>query len=68
MKIVDDKIHCPVCGELNNCSLAEGGNEISKCWCFKLDINQNSLNKVRDKKTCICIDCISLLNKNSKSS
>ena len=68
MKRVDDRINCPVCGEHNNCSLVKGENEISKCWCFKLDINQNSLNKIRDKKACICIDCISLFNKNPKSS
>ena len=40
MKTVDDRLHCPVCGEFNNCSLAQGENEVSKCWCFKLDINQ----------------------------
>ena len=68
MKTVDDRIHCPVCGEFNNCSLAQGENEVSKCWCFKLDINQISLNKVRDKKACICNECISLFNNDPKSS
>ena len=63
MKKVYNNLNCPICGEINNCALAKGEENISKCWCYNLEINQDTLNKGMDKKSCICSTCISKPNK-----
>lgn len=51
---------CPLCGKPNNCSYA-AGNIHEGCWCEKVTVPKELLDKVPEDlkgKSCICIECI----------
>ncbi|MCO7514642.1 cysteine-rich CWC family protein [Pseudomonas guariconensis] len=60
---MNDQQHCPACGALNQCSLADPRSATQNCWCFAVTIDPAALQAVpaelRDK-ACLCPRCASL--------
>lgn len=45
---------CEACGAQFSC-----GAKTEKCWCFEIDLNAETLTKLRDDfKNCLCRDCL----------
>jgi hypothetical protein len=59
MPAAPDPSRCPLCGTPNGCALVAGG-EIETCWCAKVAIPAEVLERVpaeaRDK-SCVCAAC-----------
>ncbi|MDG9873865.1 cysteine-rich CWC family protein [Pseudomonas juntendi] len=55
-----DQQHCPACGALNHCSLADPRRAPQACWCYGVTIDPSVLQALpaalRDK-TCLCPRC-----------
>ena len=55
---------CPKCGKTFTCDLESGK---SRCWCFDIDIDTESLMSLKDSglEGCLCREC--LLNVKDRS-
>ncbi|MFG0411709.1 cysteine-rich CWC family protein [Pseudomonas sp. FYR_11] len=55
-----DQQHCPACGALNHCSLADPRRATQACWCHGVTIDPSVLQALpaalRDK-ACLCPRC-----------
>jgi len=55
-----DPQHCPACGALNQCGLADPRNATQGCWCFEVVIDSAVIEalpaELRDK-ACLCPRC-----------
>lgn len=55
--------YCPICGELNECSMANASDSKKKesCWCFQvdsmLDRNQIPTLSGNEQGRCVCQNC-----------
>lgn len=50
-----DKLICESCGEEFSC-----GANVGKCWCFEVDLEKDTLTKLREEfKKCLCKNCLS---------
>jgi len=56
-----DPCRCPVCGSANACAMAASPPSAEPCWCTRVQLSQQLLQKVplaaRDK-ACICQACV----------
>jgi len=53
---------CPLCGGPNDCGGAAGKSE---CWCEKVTISREVLEKVPEEakgKVCVCAKCVQAAN------
>ncbi|MCQ4286155.1 cysteine-rich CWC family protein [Pseudomonas stutzeri] len=53
---------CPICGELNQCGLANPATATRPCWCFTAEIAAEARERIPDdalNKACICPRCAS---------
>ncbi|WP_078379861.1 cysteine-rich CWC family protein [Sutcliffiella halmapala] len=50
-------LKCPVCKEENNCAVAKK-EEPTSCWCMKVTIPKELLEKASIKDHCICEKCV----------
>lgn len=54
---------CPLCGNANQCNLAEGAEGADAavpCWCFDVAVSKEALARVpveKIDKTCLCPRC-----------
>ena len=51
---------CPLCGNANQCSLADGAETTVPCWCFAVTISQKALAHIPPEqidKACLCPRC-----------
>ncbi|WP_442915244.1 cysteine-rich CWC family protein [Marinobacter sp. SS21] len=60
-----DAVHCPICGQENQCAVTAGKNPAS-CWCFAPDITVGdavtaAVPTAKKRTACVCADCISRL-------
>lgn len=56
-----DDQRCPICGNLNRCSV-----ESQECWCFHTNVPQGLIDQIPVEvrgKACICRNCIESINK-----
>lgn len=57
---MNDSQHCPACGALNQCSLADPRSVTQACWCYSVNIDPAVLQalpaELRDK-ACLCPRC-----------
>jgi hypothetical protein len=58
---------CPICGKENKCANANG-TDPSKCWCMKVKISKDVLEKLEKAKTmetggCFCKSCVEEFSK-----
>ncbi|MBO9548815.1 cysteine-rich CWC family protein [Pseudomonas sp.] len=57
---MNDSQHCPACGALNQCSLADPRSATQACWCYGVTIDPAVLQalpaELRDK-ACLCPRC-----------
>jgi len=55
---------CPLCGELNNCAMADANQDDEQpCWCKSETFPQALLDKVpaaEEHRACICSNCLKL--------
>lgn len=57
---------CPICGEPNNCAIANGLNP-EECWCMKVNFPKEIFDKIpKDKKNkaCVCKKCLEKIKEN----
>ena len=53
-----EKLICESCHKKFSC-----GANIGKCWCFEVNLDENTLAKLReDFKKCLCQDCLEKMN------
>jgi len=55
-----DPSRCPVCGEPNQCGLANPATATQPCWCFSTEIAPEARDQIPDdalNKACICPRC-----------
>ncbi|MFZ2302878.1 MAG: cysteine-rich CWC family protein [Gallionella sp.] len=51
---------CPLCGNPNECALAQSGNIEAPCWCHGVEIDPAIIAEVPEaqrNKTCLCQRC-----------
>tara|TARA_R110000764_G_scaffold49780_1_gene109921 strand:+ start:41473 stop:41694 length:222 start_codon:yes stop_codon:yes gene_type:complete len=51
---------CPLCGNTNQCSLADGAENTAPCWCFGVTVSQEALAQIPPEqinKACLCPRC-----------
>jgi len=57
---MNDTQHCPACGALNHCSLADPRSATQRCWCHDVRIDPAVLQalpaELRDL-SCLCPRC-----------
>ena len=57
---MNESQHCPACGALNHCSLADPRRATVACWCYSVSIDPAVLlalaAELRDK-ACLCPRC-----------
>jgi hypothetical protein len=54
---------CPLCGNPNECALAQSGSAETPCWCHGVEIDPAIIAKVPEvqrNKSCICRRCAAL--------
>jgi hypothetical protein len=64
MQSVSHDRRCPICGEANDCRIANGCTYKSACWCEAAIIPvslQHYLANEFSERSCFCRDCLSLL-------
>ncbi|WP_396654012.1 cysteine-rich CWC family protein [Mechercharimyces sp. CAU 1602] len=52
--------HCPLCGQENQCTKAQGEEEGLSCWCYHVQFSSELLEKIPEKRrgrACICKAC-----------
>ncbi|WP_449431397.1 cysteine-rich CWC family protein [Pseudomonas putida] len=57
---MNDSQHCPACGALNQCSLADPGKATQACWCYSVSIEPAVLQALPEHlrdKACLCPRC-----------
>lgn len=57
---MNDKQHCPACGALNQCSLADPRRATQACWCYGVTIDPAVVQALPDElrnKACLCPRC-----------
>ncbi len=55
-----DPARCPLCGQPNQCALADGGNAGQPCWCSAVQIARETLARIPSAcqgVACICPQC-----------
>lgn len=53
-------LHCPRCGQLNQCAQANSATAVEQCWCFSLTIAPellDSLPVAARNRACLCPRC-----------
>lgn len=53
---------CPLCGQPNGCAPARAGDFAVECWCARVVISQEALDRVPEPmrgKACLCPRCAS---------
>jgi len=57
---MNDQPHlCPLCGQENDCALANG-RPIESCWCFTAEISRQALERIPEAArgvACLCASC-----------
>ena len=51
---------CPLCGEPNQCAVAQSGSFATPCWCAGVIIDADALAKVPESergRSCLCPRC-----------
>jgi len=51
---------CPLCGQPNGCAPAQAGDFAAECWCTRVVISQEALDRVPEPlrgKACLCPRC-----------
>ena len=51
---------CPLCGNANQCRLADGAQATAACWCFDVAISKETLAQIPPEqfnKACLCPRC-----------
>ncbi|MDH1261964.1 cysteine-rich CWC family protein [Pseudomonas sp. GD03944] len=54
-----DTLHCPLCGNSNQCSVAAGRDD-EPCWCFTARIDPAALERLTPEQrdqACLCPRC-----------
>jgi hypothetical protein len=57
---MNDTQHCPACGALNQCSLADPRSATLACWCYSVNIDPAVLQALPAElrnKACLCPRC-----------
>jgi len=66
-----DQQHCPACGALNQCALADPRSATQACWCYAVTIAPAVLQalpvELRDK-ACLCPRCAQVLDQLQQTS
>ncbi|EJN37685.1 hypothetical protein PMI38_02883 [Pseudomonas sp. GM84] len=66
-----DQQHCPACGALNQCALADPRSATQACWCYAVAIAPAVLQalpvELRDK-ACLCPRCAQVLDQLQQTS
>ncbi|MBA1203443.1 cysteine-rich CWC family protein [Pseudomonas capeferrum] len=55
-----DTLHCPACGALNHCSLADPRTATQDCWCYGVSIDPAVLQALPEALrdlACLCPRC-----------
>nr|WP_298118021.1 cysteine-rich CWC family protein [uncultured Pseudomonas sp.] len=53
-------VHCPCCGQLNQCAQATSDTPVEQCWCFAVRIDSQrlaSLPAAERNHACLCPRC-----------
>ncbi|HSX88470.1 MAG TPA: cysteine-rich CWC family protein [Pseudomonas sp.] len=53
-------VHCPCCGQLNQCAQATSDTPVEQCWCFAVRIDPQrlaSLPAAERDRACLCPRC-----------
>ncbi|WP_371916464.1 cysteine-rich CWC family protein [Pseudomonas sp. PIC25] len=56
----DSPRHCPLCGQPNDCALANDASGQTRCWCFDIDVDPTALERLPAEsrgKACLCPRC-----------
>jgi hypothetical protein len=59
-----DTQHCPACGAMNDCALADPASAARACWCYAVSIDPQVLAALPDEqrnKACLCPRCARVL-------
>lgn len=57
---MNDNQHCPACGALNQCSLADPRSATQACWCYSAHIDPAVIQALPAElrgKACLCPRC-----------
>lgn len=54
--------HCPLCGELNACAIADSGRVDTPCWCRTAEVSPWARAQVptQARTSCLCARCARL--------
>ncbi|WP_236235179.1 cysteine-rich CWC family protein [Pseudomonas faucium] len=61
---MNDPQHCPACGALNQCALADPRSATQACWCYAVTIDPAVLQALPAElrnKACLCPRCAQVL-------
>jgi hypothetical protein len=62
-EIMENTLTCESCGVEFSC-----GADTGKCWCFEIDLKDESLAKLREEfNNCLCENCLSEMNASQNS-
>ena len=53
-------LHCPICGETNQCAAASTGSFDTPCWCANVTITEETLARIPPDQrglACVCPRC-----------
>jgi|CXWL01.1.fsa_nt_gi hypothetical protein len=50
-------LNCPLCGEPNACAPAACGSFDVECWCNRVTIDAQALERARTRDACLCRAC-----------
>jgi hypothetical protein len=63
--------HCPVCGEANQCRVAEGCLYKGACWCEEASVPAHVLRFLAEGQiasACLCRRCLTVLARHARNS